>query len=380
MTTVSALPDFDAEPLWRKTPLIYSEGISQRLGCRCYLKLENLQFSHSFKYRGQSLFAQHALATHGPGAHLVIASGGNAGLALALAARHLGLRCTVFLPLGTQALVPLLERVSATVQLGGRDYDGACKAAKEFVGWTDKAVMAYAYEEPLLWQGIASMVQEISTQLPNGVKPDAIFCSVGGGGLIGGTMVGCSQVGWDDVPVIAMETHGTACFRHSVLLNEDDTYVLPEGVVESVDPTHGVKLATLPSITSRASSLGAISPSAGVVKIALERSGPVKCVSIADEVAMRAAAEFADEQKMLVELASSTTLASAYVPSLFEKILPAANGEESSKERAVVFIVCGGIRISLSDLAGYQGFLGEDGDGNEAAREVFIHGERWRME
>ncbi len=42
------------------------------------------------------------------------------------------------------------------------------------------------------------MVHEIQRQPPEGVKPDAIFCSVGGGGLAGGVMEGCEAVAWDD--------------------------------------------------------------------------------------------------------------------------------------------------------------------------------------
>lgn len=40
------------------------------------------------------------------------------------------------------------------------------------------------------------MIQEIATDLD--VKPDAIFCSVGGAGLLAGVMVGCETVGWED--------------------------------------------------------------------------------------------------------------------------------------------------------------------------------------
>jgi hypothetical protein len=40
------------------------------------------------------------------------------------------------------------------------------------------------------------MIEEIATDLD--VKPDAIFCSVGGGGLLSGVMLGCKMVGWDD--------------------------------------------------------------------------------------------------------------------------------------------------------------------------------------
>lgn len=57
-------------------------------------------------------------------------------------------------------------------------------------------VMVPAYDHPTVWQGHASMVHEIANQLPS--KPDAIFCSVGGGGLLGGVLVGCKDVGWDD--------------------------------------------------------------------------------------------------------------------------------------------------------------------------------------
>lgn len=42
------------------------------------------------------------------------------------------------------------------------------------------------------------MIAEIRTQLPRGVKPAAVFCSVGGGGLLGGVIEGCRDAGWDD--------------------------------------------------------------------------------------------------------------------------------------------------------------------------------------
>ena len=54
------------------------------------------------------------------------------------------------------------------------------------------------YDHPLVWEGHASMVHEIKRQLPEGITPDAIFCSLGGGGLAGGLIEGCKAVGWDD--------------------------------------------------------------------------------------------------------------------------------------------------------------------------------------
>jgi len=58
-----------------------------------------------------------------------------------------------------------------------------------------RSVLVPAYDDPLVWKGHASMIHEIRSQL--GTTPDAIFCSVGGGGLIGGVMTGCKEVGWD---------------------------------------------------------------------------------------------------------------------------------------------------------------------------------------
>jgi len=56
--------------------------------------------------------------------------------------------------------------------------------------------MIPAYEDPVVWEGHSSMVHEIHEQL--GEKPDAIFCSVGGAGLLGGIIKGCDDVGWED--------------------------------------------------------------------------------------------------------------------------------------------------------------------------------------
>ena len=41
------------------------------------------------------------------------------------------------------------------------------------------------------------MIHEMARQLPTGVKPDAIICSVGGAGLLGGILRGVNDVGWD---------------------------------------------------------------------------------------------------------------------------------------------------------------------------------------
>ncbi|KAG6829843.1 hypothetical protein H0H92_003286 [Tricholoma furcatifolium] len=351
----------DTPPLWQQTPLVYSSKISETLGVSAYLKLENLHPSHSFKYRGLSLFARRARETHGPAVHLVAASGGNAGLAAACAANALNVKCTVYLPMGAaQSTLDILRRQGADVIVVGRFYAEALQAAQGHVDRETNAVMVPAYDHETLWEGHGSMVNEVSAQLPT--KPDAIFCSVGGGGLLGGLIYGCKAVGWDDVPLIALETTGSDCFFHSMSMNEGRfnsvKRSLPSDVSVLENQEYDVTLAHFNTFSSKASgSLGASDPSARVVKMALTRPGGVVCGSIPDELAMQALTTFADDQKLLVELACSTTLAPAYKPALFDKLVPL---KSSGEKRTVVFIVCGGFKISLEEVQQFGRQVDED--------------------
>ncbi|KAF8201475.1 tryptophan synthase beta subunit-like PLP-dependent enzyme [Pholiota molesta] len=359
--------------LWQETPLIYSNPLSEITGASVYLKLENLHPSHSFKYRGISYFIQDAKAKHGPSVHLVIASGGNAGLAAACAARSLALRCTVFIPEGAaKYTLKLLRGENAEVIVGGRQYSEALEAANKLVAKESNAVMVPAYDNPIVWEGHSSMVREIKKQLQQ--APDAIFCSVGGGGLLGGIIVGCKAVGWDHVPIVALGTIGSDCFYRSMALNgkrfNSEDKILPPGVDLVYNEKHSVHLAHFNSFSSKASgSLGASEPSAAVVKMSLERAGGVKTASIPDELSMRALASFADDHKFLVELACSTTLVPAYHPDFFNKLVD-ASGRKDEKRPVVVFVVCGGFKIDLQTATEYQEMAKADPNGDEKSWSV----------
>ncbi|KAG5645816.1 hypothetical protein DXG03_005157 [Asterophora parasitica] len=349
---------------WQETPLIYSSKISETLGASAYLKLENLHPSHSFKYRGISLFVQRAKEAHGPSVHLIVASGGNAGLAAACAANALQARCSVYLPEGaTQSTQDILRRQNAEVIVVGRFYAEALEAANAAVAQEPNAVIVPAYDHETLWEGHGSMIKEISTQLPN--KPDAIFCSVGGGGLLGGVIQGSKEVGWDDVPIVALETIGSDCFFHTMSINggrfNSDKKSLPPDVETVYDEASGLTLAYFTKFSSRASgSLGASQPATRVVKRSLEREGGVQCVSVPDELSMQALITFADDHKLFVELACSTTLTPAYKPAFFDKLVPRKSRKSDDKKRTVVFIVCGGFKVSLGEVAEYERLVKED--------------------
>ena len=108
----------------RSTPLLRSDPLSERFGPDVWLKLENLQPSGSFKLRGLGLASERAVSR---GARrLVIASGGNAGLAVAWAGRELRVPVTVVVPVTTGApRRDLLRALGAEVEVEGAAWDEA---------------------------------------------------------------------------------------------------------------------------------------------------------------------------------------------------------------------------------------------------------------
>ncbi|KAG8690389.1 hypothetical protein FRC09_012000 [Ceratobasidium sp. 395] len=302
---------------------------------------QSLQPSQSFKYRGMSLYAARAVKEHGPGVHLVTASGGNAGLALAWAGKALGARTSIYIPAAAYEVKPGLLAAGAEVIIGGKDYAAALDSAREYCTNTDHAVLFHAYDHPTLWEGHSTLVHETAKQLPSGTTPDAIICSVGGAGLLGGVLRGVNDVGWDQTRVITFETFGSNCFHLSLLANSEDKEarsLIPDSAEilkrprVSSDEQTDVSVAHLSTITSQAWSLGAPSPAQAILEQALDlrarasrdptRFGGLTAVTISDELVMRSTLGFLDEQKMLVELGCAVTLSPAYIPGLLEKLVP----------------------------------------------------------
>ena len=165
----------------RRTPLLRITG--RELGVDCtelWLKLEHLQVSGSFKARGMF---NRMRANAIPAAGVVIASGGNAGIAVAHAARTLGVRAEVFVPeSSSEAKRARLAQLGAVVTVRGASYADALAASLERQRATG-ALLMHAYDQREVVEGAGTLAAEVEADA--GVA-DRALVSVGGGGLISG--------------------------------------------------------------------------------------------------------------------------------------------------------------------------------------------------
>ena len=167
--------------LLRETPLLKLPGSAVNISCaEVWLKLEQLQVGGSFKARGM---LNRILASPIPKSGVIVASGGNAGIATAAAAQALGVPCEVFVPtVSSPAKQAKLRELGATVVVTGAAYSEAlqaCLARQQETG----ALMTHAYDQVEVVAGAGTLAREIEMQ---GGVPHSVLVSVGGGGLIGG--------------------------------------------------------------------------------------------------------------------------------------------------------------------------------------------------
>jgi len=168
-------------PHIRKTAVIETAGCDFDLAVgRIVFKLESGQHTGSFKPRGA--FAN-LLSRKPPAAGVVAASGGNHGLAVAYAARSLGVPATIFVPsVASPVKMAKIRRYGAELVVVGDRYADALAASRRRVEETGALeIHAYNSVATLLGQGTVGL--EFDQQAP---ELDTILVAVGGGGLIGG--------------------------------------------------------------------------------------------------------------------------------------------------------------------------------------------------
>lgn len=301
------------QPLHINTPLVESLPLSLAAGRAVWLKLDALQPPGSFKIRGIGLACK-TYAQRGA-TRFVSSSGGNAGLAVAYAGRKLGVPVTVVVPETASARArELLKLEGADLIVTGASWQEANAHALSLVGPND--AFLHPFDNPLLWQGHATMIDEVAQTGLGGLKPDAVVLSVGGGGLLCGVAEGLHRNGWADVPILAVETEGAASYHAALQAG---------GPVD------------IGQITSIATSLGA--KRVCDAAFAWSQKHPIRSVLVSDQSALSACKRFLDDHRILIEPACGAALALAYDQ-------PA----ELAAYKNVLFIVCGGATATVEQI------------------------------
>lgn len=343
-----------------ETPLIPSLYLSEITGAQVLLKLELVQPSGSFKSRGLGHLVHQTVLNSPPGTrlHFFSPSGGNAGCATAYAARQYGQKCTVCLPTSANhIMIERIKKTGATVVVHGNFIADSDKHIREVLmpACEDTAVYCHPYNNSLVWEGNSTIASEIVSQfvspsdnydssseesdicmddegIPSSAvtprcKPDAVICSIGGGGLFNGLVQGFDKHSWN-VPVVAVETEGCAALSKSIASGGDQVEI-------SKPSTIATSLST-PNVTRE------------TIDYAMDKNRETHSIVVSDADAALACIKFAQDHKLLIEAACGTALAPLYNGEI-KKLLPHLDASS-----IIVVVVCGGTAISWEILEGYS--------------------------
>ena len=267
------------------TPVLHSNFLSQITGADVWLKAENLQRTGAYKVRG----AYHRMSKLTPAERkrgVVAASAGNHAQGVALAAKKLGIKATIFMPVG--ASLPKFQATQnygATVVLEGSVFAETLKAAQEYA--TKKGAVfipPFDHMDVVLGQGTVGL--EILDQL-DGV--DSILVAIGGGGLAAGVAVAAklkAAAAGRKIKVIGVQAANAASYVPSMKSGEPTT------------------IQTKPTI---ADGIAVARP--GAIPFALINKFIDKVVTVTDDDVAKAIVALLERSKMVVEPAGAVGVA-----------------------------------------------------------------------
>jgi L-serine/L-threonine ammonia-lyase len=293
-----------------ETPLIESLSMSKEKDSKIWLKMEAMQPCGSFKARGIGHACQKYVEDGAK--EFLSSSGGNAGLAVAYSGRCLGIPVTVVVPKTTKKrAIDLIKLEGAKVVISGDNWDEAHLHAMSLL--ENEVAYIHPFDDPYIWEGHASIVDEISN---DGVAPDVMVLSVGGGGLLIGVIEGLKRNRWQNVPILAVETRGA-----------DSLSVA----------SRAKKHIGLERITSIATTLGAKK----IARRAFELLSVHEIVSyvVTDADAIAGCFSFLDDHRTLVEPACGASISTIYKGCDFLR-----------DKQNIVVIVCGGVGVTIRQL------------------------------
>jgi threonine dehydratase len=192
------------------TPVIPSAYLSQRFGGKIVLKAENLQRTGAFKIRG----AMNKLSQLGNAKEtgVVAGSAGNHAQGLALAAKHFGAKCEIFVPKGASlSKIAATKHHGATVLDGGESVDTAVAAALARAQETGMA-FCHPYDDPDVIAGQGTLGLELLEDIDD---LELLIVPLGGGGLLAGTALAIKHHR-PNIKIIGVQASICAPFIHGV--------------------------------------------------------------------------------------------------------------------------------------------------------------------
>ncbi|WP_405397444.1 threonine ammonia-lyase [Streptomyces microflavus] len=195
----------------RVTALEGSRHLTELVGAPVHLKCENLQRTGSFKLRGAYVRIS-GLTPVERAAGVVAASAGNHAQGVALASTLLGVRSTVFMPVGAPLpKVAATQEYGAEVRLHGQVVDETLAAAQQYAEETG-AVFIHPFDHPDIIAGQGTVGLEILEQCP---EVRTIVVGIGGGGLAAGIAVAVKALR-PDIRIVGVQAEGAAAYPPSL--------------------------------------------------------------------------------------------------------------------------------------------------------------------
>jgi len=215
------------------TPMESSRYLSEVLGVDVWMKCENLQRTGSYKIRGAYNRLVH-LSDEEKARGVVAASAGNHAQGVAFAARELGIRATIFMPIGVA-----LPKLSATrdygadVELSGHVVDETLRAASRFAEETG-AVFIHPFDHPDIVAGQGTLGLEILEQQPD---VQTIIVPIGGGGLISGVASAVKQQAarlGRTVRIIGVQAANASAYPRSLVNGEPTEITITPTIADGI--------------------------------------------------------------------------------------------------------------------------------------------------
>jgi threonine dehydratase len=169
-----------------RTPLINAPVLDERLGARVFLKLETLQRTGSFKFRG-AYNKILSIPADRRAAGVVAYSSGNHAQGVAAAAKLCGMRATIVMPADAPAAKRRrAQALGAEIVAYDRDRENR-ETIGERIAKERGATLVPPYDDPLIIAGQGTMGKEIVEDLGAlGLAPETVLIGVSGGGLAAG--------------------------------------------------------------------------------------------------------------------------------------------------------------------------------------------------